>query len=170
MKECVYNLLCSDQQKGFNALHRVCYGPEGSVETLQLLLEVMPHLKTSEILNAGKNVNIHCKKYCSYSHLQCKGVITCTCFPLCFVQSKGYTMLLLACDNGNVKMVTYLLGLEEVDVSACTADGKTGLHLAAIHDYPEVAQELIQHHILLTAQDAKHVRDHSNSGIPEYNL
>ena len=64
-------------------------------------------------------------------------------------------MLLLACDNGNVQMVRYLLGLEEVDVSACTADGKTGLHLAAIHDYPELAQELIQHHISLTAQDAK---------------
>ena len=67
-------------------------------------------------------------------------------------------MLLLACDNGNVQMVRYLLGLEEVDVSACTADGKTGLHLAAIHDYPELAQELIQHHISLTAQDAEHVR------------
>ena len=64
-------------------------------------------------------------------------------------------MLLLACDNGNVQMVRYLLGLEEVDVSACTADGKTGLHLAAIHDYPELAQELIQHHVPLTAQDAK---------------
>ena len=55
---------CSDQQKGRNVLHRVCSGPEGSVETLQWLLEVMPHLKTPGILNTGKNVNL----YCSYIH------------------------------------------------------------------------------------------------------
>ena len=54
----VYELPCSDQQKGRNVLHRVCSGPEGSVETLQWLLEVMPHLKTPEILNEGKNVSI----------------------------------------------------------------------------------------------------------------
>ena len=64
-------------------------------------------------------------------------------------------MLLLACENGNRDMVEYLLQLEggRVDVSACTEDGKTGLHLAAIHDYPDVAELLIKHGVSLIAQD-----------------
>ena len=82
MRMCI--LSCSDQQKGCNVLHRVCCGPEGSVETLQWLLEVMPHLKTPEILNEGKNVNTHCKKYHSYSYLQHKGGIAYECGALRF--------------------------------------------------------------------------------------
>ena len=64
-------------------------------------------------------------------------------------------MLLLACDNGNVEIVRYLLSLEKELISASTTDGMTGLHIAAMHDFHEVAKELIQHGILLTAQDAK---------------
>ena len=62
-------------------------------------------------------------------------------------------MLLTACDNFNMEMVDYLLSLKGVDVSACTADGKTGLHLAAIHDYANLAKKLIEHDINLVAQD-----------------
>ena len=43
-------------QKGYNVLHQVCSGPQGSVETLKWLFEVMPHLKTAETLNLGNNV------------------------------------------------------------------------------------------------------------------
>ena len=64
-------------------------------------------------------------------------------------------MLLLACDNDNVEIVRYLLSLEKELVSASTANGMTGLHIAAMYDYHEVAKELIQHGISLTAQDAK---------------
>ena len=64
-------------------------------------------------------------------------------------------MLLIACDNFNMEMVDYLLDLQRVHVSACTADGKTGLHLAAIHDYSELAMKLIECGINLMAQDEK---------------
>ena len=64
-------------------------------------------------------------------------------------------MLLIACDNFNMEMVDYLLDLQGVHVSACTADGKTGLHLAAIHDYSELARKLIECGINLMAQDEK---------------
>ena len=70
-------------------------------------------------------------------------------------------MLLLASDIGNVEMLDYLLSLEEekVDVSCRTADGKTGLHLAAIHDYREVAKLLIAHGVSLIAQDVEKDED-----------
>ena len=65
-------------------------------------------------------------------------------------------MLLLACDNGNRGLVEYLLIEKGVDVSSTTNDGKTGLHLAALHDYPDVAEPLIKCGISLTAQDYEH--------------
>ena len=65
-KGCAQTPFC-DQQKGRNVLHRVCSGPEGSVETLQWLLEVMPHLKTPEILNEGKNVGALISKKLMYT-------------------------------------------------------------------------------------------------------
>ena len=70
-------------------------------------------------------------------------------------------MLLLASDNGNVEMLDYLLSLEEekVDVSCHTTDGKTGLHLAAIHDHHEVAKLLIARGVSLTAQDMEKDED-----------
>ena len=68
-------------------------------------------------------------------------------------------MLLLACDNGNKAMMKYLLEEKGVDVSSTTKDGMTGLHLAALHDYPEVAEMLVGNGISLTAQDNEQKKD-----------
>ena len=57
-------------------------------------------------------------------------------------------------------MVRYLLSLEGVDVSVCTADGMTGLHLAALHEYREVAEVLLHHGISPTMKDIKYVSGH----------
>ena len=65
-------------------------------------------------------------------------------------------MLLLACDNGNEGLVEYLLSEKAVDVSCTAEDGKTGLHLAAMHDYSKIAELLISHGISLTAQDKEY--------------
>ena len=62
-------------------------------------------------------------------------------------------MLLLACDIGSRDTVQYLLEEKKVDVASSTKDGKTGLHLAALHDHREVAEMLVAHGISLTAQD-----------------
>ena len=62
-------------------------------------------------------------------------------------------MLLLACDNGNRDLVKYLLTEKGVDVSSTTKDGKTGLHLAALHDYAAIAELLLNNRISLTVQD-----------------
>lgn len=59
-------------------------------------------------------------------------------------------------------MVRYLLEVRKVDVSSTTEDGKTGLHLAALHDYPDVAEILIQHGISLTAQDKERKKKDSD--------
>ena len=64
-------------------------------------------------------------------------------------------MLLLACDNGNRGLVEYLLVIKAVDVGSTTKDGKTGLHLAALHDYPEIAELLLSHGISITVQDSE---------------
>ena len=70
-------------------------------------------------------------------------------------------MLLLACDNGNKAMMKYLLEEKGVNVSSTTTDGKTGLHLAALHDYHEVAEMLVGNGISLTAQDNERKRKDS---------
>ena len=41
----------------------------------------------------------------------------------------------------------YLLTLKSVDPSAFTVDGNTGLHIAAIHDTPDIANLLIDHEV-----------------------
>ena len=61
---------------------------------------------------------------------------------------KGYTPLLVACEYQHKDMVEYLLSLPDVDPSASTSmdgsgEGNTGLHIAAIHDSPEIAKLLI---------------------------
>ena len=59
-------------------------------------------------------------------------------------------------------MVQYLLAEKRVEVASCTADGKTGLHLAALHDYDEVAKMLVDHSISLTVQDNERKREDSD--------
>ena len=86
------------------------------------------------------------------------------------VQMKGYTMLLLACNSGSEAMVRYLIEEGKVDVTSTTEDGKTGLHLAAIHDYPEIANILIQNGISVTAQDKERKTKDSENPIGVWNL
>lgn len=61
--------------------------------------------------------------------------------------------MLLACDCNNRDLVEYLLKEKGVDVSLTTVDGKTGLHIAALHDYPEIADLLMDEGISISAQD-----------------
>jgi len=108
-------------QKGWNVLHYACAG--GSVEVLEQLLTV-PVLKSAEMLN---------------------GKTKC-----------GYTPVLTACEYQKIDVVRYLAEIAEVNFSVCCADqhsgtdeegrqgGMTGLHLAAIHDSPEIASLLIE--------------------------
>jgi len=68
----------------------------------------------------------------------------------------GYTPLLTACEYQKIDIVRYLAKIVEVNFSVCCADqhpgtneedqqgGMTGLHLAAIHDSPEIASLLIE--------------------------
>ena len=71
-------------------------------------------------------------------------------------------MLLLAADNGNKDMMKYLLEEKRVELASTTNDGKTGLHLAALHDYREVAEMLVGHGISLTAQDNERKKKNSD--------
>ena len=41
-------------------------------------------------------------------------------------------------------------------MSLTTVDGKTGLHIAALHDYPEIADLLMDEGISISAQDIEH--------------
>ena len=63
------------------------------------------------------------------------------CFHL--VLQKRYTPLLVACEYKHKDMVEYLLTLDSVDLSASTVDGNTGLHIAAIVNFPEIVNLLI---------------------------
>ena len=74
-------------------------------------------------------------------------------------------MLLLACDDGNRGLVEYLLAEKAVDVSSTTKDGKTGLHLAALHDYPDIAELLLRHGVSPTIQDNERKEKHSEKMI-----
>ena len=74
-------------------------------------------------------------------------------------------MLLLACDNGNSSLVEYLLEKKAVDVRSTTKDGKTGLHLAALHDYPDIAELLLRHGVSSTIQDNERKEKHSETII-----
>lgn len=69
----------------------------------------------------------------------------------------GYTPLLTACEYQMIDIVRYLAKIPDVNFSVCCADqdnpgadeedwrgGMTGLHLAAIHDSPEIASLLIE--------------------------
>ena len=83
-----------------------------------------------------------------------------------FFFQPGYTPLLIACQYQKTGIVRYL-GTEEVagvDFSACCADSEgadeedgqkrmTGLHLAAIHDSPEIANLLIMKRCPVDTQD-----------------
>ena len=91
---------------------------------------------------------------------------------VCLFQ-KNYTPLLVACEYQKLEVVRYLLegdqgardvGVENlgVDVSASAEEKdaatqnvgrKTGLHLAAIHDSLDIAQELIMKGCPLDTQD-----------------
>lgn len=156
---------------GYNVLHRVCKGPIGSVDTMKWLFEVMPYLDSPDILNLGTKVSImsgnvtydiHCR-----IRFHCLRGITSVVWIRSFdyvVQVKGYTMLLLACDTANEAMVRYLIEEKKVDVSSTTIDGKTGLHLAAIHEYPDIADILIKNGISVTAQDME--KEAKNSKKP----
>ena len=67
-----------------------------------------------------------------------------------YVLQKGCTPLLVACEYQHKDMVEYLLSLPEVDPSASTSmdgseEGNTGLHIAAIHDSPDIANLLIRY-------------------------
>ena len=76
---------------------------------------------------------------------------------------KNYTPLLVACEYQKLEVVRYLLqeipGIdasayaEEKDPKTGNVGSKTGLHLAAIHDSPEIAQELIAKQCPLDVQD-----------------
>ena len=79
-------------------------------------------------------------------------------------------MLLLACNSGSEEMVRYLIEEMEVDVSSTTEDGRTGLHLAALHEYPEIAHILIQNGISVTAQDKERKAKNSENPIGVWNL
>ena len=69
----------------------------------------------------------------------------------------------MACEYQKLELVRYLLReVPGVDASACAEEkdpnigkvgSKTGLHLAAIHDSPEIAQELIAKQCPLDVQD-----------------
>ena len=65
------------------------------------------------------------------------------CFHL--VLQNGFTPLLVACEYQHKDMVECLLTLKSVDPSASTVVGNTGLHIAAIHDSPDIANLLIDH-------------------------
>ena len=79
-------------------------------------------------------------------------------------------MLLLACNSGSEAMVRYLIEERKVDISSTTEDGKTGLHLAALHEYPEIAHILIQNGISVTAQDKERKAMNSENSIGVWNL
>ena len=72
-----------------------------------------------------------------------------TCFfHYAFLEQSGYTPLLVTCEYQRKDMVEYLLSLPKVDPSASTSmdgseEGNTGLHIAAIHDSPDIADLLI---------------------------
>ena len=72
------------------------------------------------------------------------------------ISQRGYTPLLTACEYQRIDIVRHLAKIAEVNFSACCADqdsdtdeegrqwGMMGLHLAAIHDSPEIASLLIE--------------------------
>ena len=65
------------------------------------------------------------------------------------LQSSGYTPFLVACEYKKVEIVEFLLQVEGVDCKACAVKsdregGKTGLHIAAIHDSVKLARILIR--------------------------
>ena len=43
-----------------------------------------------------------------------------------------------------------------MDVNSTTQDGKTGLHIAALHDYPEIADLVMNAGISVATQDNEH--------------
>ena len=70
----------------------------------------------------------------------------------------------MACEYQKKDIVEYLLDLKEhVDPTACTGiseggitpEGNTGLHLAALHDAPDIAQLLIDYKCPLDVQDSQ---------------
>ena len=76
----------------------------------------------------------------------------------------GYTPLLIACRHQKTDIVKYFAGIDGVDFSACcessrnNEDGQkgiTGLHLAAIHDSPEIARLLIEKKCPVLTQNEK---------------
>lgn len=69
--------------------------------------------------------------------------------------------MLLACDCNNRDLVEYLWKEKRVDVNSTTEDGKTGLHIAALHDYPEIADLLMDAGISIAAQDNEHKKGDS---------
>jgi ankyrin repeat protein/GTPase SAR1 family protein len=124
-------------KSGYNVLHRVCKGRDPQPPEASVTVETLKWI--FEVMPQLDNPNIHNMG----------------------TKIKGYSMLLLACDNGNKAMMKYLLEEKGVDVSSTTTDGKTGLHLAALHDYPEVAEMLVGNGISLTAQDNERKRKDS---------
>ena len=46
-------------QSGYNVLHRVSKGLQGSVDTMKWLFEVMPHLQSPHILNLKTKVRMY---------------------------------------------------------------------------------------------------------------
>jgi len=83
------------------------------------------------------------------------------------ISQRGYTPLLTACEYQRIDIVRHLAKIAEVNFAACCAGqdsdtdeegrqgGMMGLHLAAIHDSPEIASLLIEKGCPIDALDEK---------------
>jgi ankyrin repeat protein/GTPase SAR1 family protein len=132
----IENPYLSTDNKGYNVLHRVCKGPKGEND---------------------ENVTVECLKWICESMPQLDKPEL-----LNMKTQEGYSCLLLACDCNNRDLVEYLLREKRVDVNSTTQDGKTGLHIAALHDYPEIADLVMNAGISVATQDSEHKRGDSD--------
>eukprot|EP00731_Ephydatia_muelleri_P006395 Em0003g643a len=130
------SLFLATDKGGWGVLHRAC--ASDNIDTLKWMME----LRTTT-LDGGNDVLAPSNE--GYSDA----------LPLLFEDKlnektqKGCTPLLVACEYQHKDMVEYLLSLPEVDPFASTSmdgseEGNTGLHIAAIHDSPDIADLLIR--------------------------
>ncbi|XP_065910258.1 uncharacterized protein [Dysidea avara] len=69
---------------------------------------------------------------------------------------KGYTPLLLACDFQKLNILKFLLNHDLIsEIATTTKDGKTALHLAALHDSVEIVQLLLSKDFPIGQDDEK---------------